>query len=568
MAILNLIDKLSKRPSLLFLIFIIILMIANTILLFTEPMGTIAKFVFILLPLGLQMLLLSLVGKLGLAFLILLPKCILDIFQLVLIKLYGGSFIAVDMFLNVITTTSSEAGELLHNIAPTILFLLAIYVPFIILAIYSLKNRTRLEPQFRYTMLKTSICILSIGTILFAILQFGKKSFDIKYDLYPINVICNMDFALKKWEKMGNCDKMIEHFSFGASRNLSEKDSVTYNGREIYVMMIGETARACNWSLYGYNRATTPFADTCSNLIKFNALTQSNTTHKSVPMLLTPADASDFGLLYKCKSIVTLFKECGFKCVYLTNHSYKQTFMERYFDEAHIKVSLINSNCNSYDLQMVDSLKQIFSRDTAGKMFVVMHLYGSHFNYNERYTREFARFLPDYAEEISPSFKQELVNAYDNSILSTDNVIKETVALLQSQNCKSFMVYASDHGEDLMDDRRNRFLHASPVPTAYQLNVPFIFWCSNDYRWSEIGKIDLTLRNASYLISSNEVLFHSVAGWASIESPYVREELSLCSNEFEEREPRYLTDHDRSVGISELPLKKHDRMMLESGIFK
>lgn len=567
MGIFNVIDKFSRKPGFLFLAFITILMMANIVLLFTEPMRPIAKFAFILLPLGFQMLLLSLIKKPGLTFLILLPKCILDAFQLVLIKLYGGSFIAVDMFLNLVTTNSSEAGELLSNIAPMILFMLIIYIPSIMLAIHSLKNRTVLKLPFRDTMLKISTCILSSGVIFFAICQYGRGCFDIKYDLYPINVICNMDFALKKWDKMANCGENIERFHFRAYRELSEKDNNTYKGREIYVMMIGETARAMNWSLYGYNRKTTPFADTCRNIIKFNALTQSNTTHKSVPMLLTPADADNFELLYRCKSIVTLFKECGFRSVYLTNHSYRQTFMERYFNEADIKVSLKNGNRNSYDIQMVDSLKKIFAQDTSSNMFVVMHLYGSHFNYRERYTSDFAEFLPDCAEAISPAYKQELTNGYDNSILSTDNVIKQTVELLKSQNCKSFMVYTSDHGEDLMDDRRERFLHASPIPTAYQLPVPFIFWHSNEYRWSEIRKIGLTLQNTRYCISSNEVLFHSVANWASIKGPYVKEELSLCSNNFEERPPRYLTDHDRSIRISELPLKRLDRQIFEKGIF-
>ena len=88
-------NRISKNAIAQYFIFIGILMITNIALLFTEAMSIPAKFAFILLPLGGQLLLLALIRKPGLTFLLLLPKSILDAFQLVLIQLYGGSFIAV-----------------------------------------------------------------------------------------------------------------------------------------------------------------------------------------------------------------------------------------------------------------------------------------------------------------------------------------------------------------------------------------------------------------------------------------------------------------------------------------
>ena len=44
------------------------------------------------------------------------------------------------------------------------------------------------------------------------------------------------------------------------------------------------------------------------------------------------------------------------------------------------------------------------------------------------------------------------------------------------------MLYTSDHGEDIFDDSRHLFLHASPVPSYYQLHVPFLIWMSDTYR--------------------------------------------------------------------------------------
>ena len=115
-------------------------------------------------------------------------------------------------------------------------------------------------------------------------------------------------------------------------------------------------------------------------------------------------------------------------------------------------------------------------------MFIVLHTYGSHFNYHERYPAEFRIYTPDKAEGIRQSYKKELRNAYDNSIRYTDYVLGEIVDMLKKKEVCASMLYLSDHGEDIFDDARARYLHASPIPTYYQLHIPYIIWFSDDYR--------------------------------------------------------------------------------------
>ncbi len=554
-------NRLVYLPAHQFFIYTAILMFTNTILLITEPMELWAKAAFILIPLGMQTALLSLIRNPGLTFLLLLPKSVLDAFQLVLITLYGGSFIAVDMFLNVITTNPSEAGELLGNIAPTILFILIVYIPSIILAIRSLKKRVTYSPPFRERMIKASCVTLVCGFTALAGAQFSQKEFNAKYDLYPVNVLYNLDFAIKKWEKIKGAKEQMKNFTFNARLN----DTSSSAPRKIFLLIVGETARAENWSLYGYGRETTPHLDTLENLIKFEAFSQSNTTHKSVPMLVTPANAGNYNLIYSSKSIVTLFKECGFRTAWITNHSYNQTFMENYFGEADLQISLRNGNRSSYDYPMVDSLNNILQQDTSSNLFIIMHLYGSHFNYQERYSGEFARFLPDYADNITPRFKEELVNSYDNTILSTDYLLDRVIGAVRETGCESFVIYTSDHGEDLMDDKRKRFLHASPLPTYYQLHVPFVIWYSNEYYDRNISKINVTLQNSrSSAISTNSTLFHTVGAMAGIRSEYLLPELALSSEEFKATPLSYLTDHDGYVEVANLPLKNIDQELFKS----
>lgn len=553
------VSALAHNQERLYILFCVVLMVTNCCLLITERMNIYARFAYLLIPLAAQMLLLAATKKPGIFFLILFPKIILDAFQLVLLKLYGNSVIAVDMFLNLVTTSATEAGELLGSIAPVIIFMLIIYIPSICFAVVSVRNGMAIKKRFRKRALITGSALLSLGIAFLAAAKCHPDGFRVKYGLYPNNVIYNLDFAIKKWHRINDYAATSRDFTFEAARC----DSLRGNGREIYVLAIGETARADNWGLYGYSRNTTPMLDTLPGLLKFeDALSQSNTTHKSVPMLLTPASAENYALTYRCKSLITLFKEAGFKTAYLTNHEYHHTFMAHYFKEADIAVSVKNPARNSHDIEMLEPLRKIVDT-TSSNLFIIVHLYGSHFNYTQRYDSADAVYKPDVAENISKRYKKELVNAYDNSIISTDRILYRIIETIREQDCISLFLYTSDHGEDLFDDKRNRFLHASPVPTFYQIHVPFVAWSSGCYREHYGKKWQNMVANKALPLSTSSAVFHTLADLASIETKYLNSELSLCSENFRAVPRRYLTDHEESVRIDELPLTKYDYQQFE-----
>lgn len=124
---------------------------------------------------------------------------------------------------------------------------------------------------------------------------------------------------------------------------------------------------------------------------------------------------------------------------------------------------------------------------------MVLHTYGSHFNYQERYPRNFAFFKPDSKSEAKPENRRDLLNAYDNTIRYTDYILHGIVERLQKwektqaktdgvySQPTSAMLYTSDHGENIFDDDRRLFLHAAPKASDYELHVPFIIWTSDGY---------------------------------------------------------------------------------------
>ena len=112
-------------PQLLFSFFVVVNLLPNLLLFWTEPLSGLGKGILVMAPLGAYLLLFSLSKRAGVMQLILIPLLVFHAFQLVLLYLYGESVIAVDMFLNLPTTNASEAGELLGSIWPAIVVVCA-----------------------------------------------------------------------------------------------------------------------------------------------------------------------------------------------------------------------------------------------------------------------------------------------------------------------------------------------------------------------------------------------------------------------------------------------------------
>ena len=201
-------------------------------------------------------------------------------------------------------------------------------------------------------------------------------------------------------------------------------------------------------------------------------------------------------------------------------------------------------------------------------MLFILHCYGSHFSYHQRYPDEFSKFVPDDDVSISKKNRQLLINAYDNSILYTDTVIDEIIDYLDSLDACASLLYCSDHGEDILDDKRERFLHASPTVTYYQLHIPSLAWFSDYYAERYPQRVSAAGNN-EWTAATTHSMFHTIADMASIKSRYVDESVSLVSDNFDKTAPRYyLNDHNEAVAFDiQIGLNEDDRQRFaEHGI--
>lgn len=141
MKLFNSIKKWFGNQENLFYLFLFVLIVPNVVLCFTEPLPLVAKIANVLLPLGCYYLIMTLSRNCGKMLWILFLFVFFGAFQIVLLYLFGQSIIAVDMFLNLATTNSSEAMELLDNLLPALITIVILYIPALILGMISIVRK-------------------------------------------------------------------------------------------------------------------------------------------------------------------------------------------------------------------------------------------------------------------------------------------------------------------------------------------------------------------------------------------------------------------------------------------
>ena len=528
-----------------FYLFLAVMMIPNVLLVLSEHQTFWTAATNLLLPLGFYWLAAASNRRLGVTIWGLFPFVFMAAFQIVLTRLFGQSIISVDMFLNVVTTNMGEITELLGNLVPAVLLVFVLYIPVLVMAAMAISRRKQLKPSFLRRQRRIAAIVASLGVVTALIAVNGRKPMRLIDDIFPVNVTYNLCLAVERYADVKNYPETSASFRFNALR--LDDDSI--KGRQVHVLVIGETARAENFGLLGYNRNTTPLLSRTDGVVAFtNAYSESNTTHKSVPMLLTAVSAIDFDSLYHQRGIITAFKETGFRTAFISNQRRNGSFIDFLGEEAdHCKFIRDDFPLgeNVLDDELLPRLQREINSDVDKPLLVVLHCYGSHFNYRERYTDSFSRFKPDDATEAKVANKESLVNAYDNTIVYTDHLLSSIIDMLAKSGARATMVYTSDHGEDLYDDGEH-FLHSSMVPSDHQLHVPLVVWTSRQYAESRPEIVEALHANSRSEVSTSLSLFHSLMQMAAIGSRHVNFTHSFASRKYKSGRRMYIDDRNKA----------------------
>lgn len=365
--------------------------------------------------------------------------------------------------------------------------------------------------------------------------------------IFPVNFILAYTDYLKDRLEITKMNKQLQNFSFHA-KSLSPLDE-----KEIYVLIIGESARSDHFSLNGYPRETAPNLSNISNLISLrNVYSTANYTVKAIPLLISRATPESFQVAFQEKTLPEAFEECGFFTAWIANQSFNDPYVTRLaqnLDYNHFELVDFDSQ-NNYDEKLLPELDKVLATNKT-KLFIVIHTLGSHFRYNYRHPASFTKFQPAIQEnfsynEIGKDKKELFINSYDNSILYTDYILSEIIKRVQKQQCVSAVTYISDHAENLYDDSLEKRMHGSSQPTKYEVHVPFIIWLSDTYNKRHPQVYEILNRHRSSPISSNN-LFHTIIDIGNITYPNQNSQYSIASLFFKEDSIRSALKPDGTI---------------------
>ena len=549
------------KQKLTYLLYLLILILPNVILAVTEHLSPAGRIANIIVPLTTYWLVLTLSRKTGRTMIILFPVLFLGAFQMVLTYLYGRGPIAVDMWLNLVTTNAGEVNELLSQLLPAIVWVVVIYIPTLTIAAMQWAKHQTIDEAFIRVQRFPALCSAAVALIVTFVLA-AFTPYTPTNDLFPINAISNFGLAVERLEASNGYKEASKDFRYDAHCTFTDDDP------ETVVLVIGETSRADNWQLYGYHRPTNPVLSKTEGLTVFtDYMSQSNTTHKSVPILLSLADAEDYTILYRTKGIMQAFREAGYHTAFISNQQRNHSFIDFLGEQADYCLFLHDSlSRNADDIELLKPLRQQIKQNRGKRTFIVLHTYGSHFSYADRYPKAMRHFTPDHYDGAKAKYRLQLVNAYDNTIVHTDFLIGKVISTLSSEGGSAAMLFTSDHGEDIFDDQRHLFLHASPFPSYYQLHVPLIAWTSPTYRIRHAEIAQSLISNSHKQAESNSV-FHTLLSLGGVATQYRNDSLSLASPAYTPHRRLFIDDHNKPLSYPEC-MQEVDMKQMKRGIQK
>ncbi len=445
-------------------------------------------------------------------------------------------YIDESMIDNILHTDSKEASNLFSFGLIFYVLLLGVLPSFLI---YKAKIKRAQKSILSY-LLKglvitlTLLIVLVITFIVFSkeVITFGRTNKNILDKSIPYNYIVNPYYYIKK--------KIIKSQEIQAKPKIAIQLSRSQGKSQkskIAILIIGETARRDNFSLYGYKEQTNPLLSKQDLLIFNNATSCGVNTAVSVPCIFYPNGSEEFrnnqknyksyiSYLTQIKDLEILWYDNNFGGCYgickdaiVTNTQAKND--KNYCSSGECLDEILTQNLEADVSKVISTNKDAL---------IVLHQNGSHGPlYYKRYPKEFAKFFP-YCKSPNPQdcTRQELINAYNNTILYSDFVIDKTIKILQKFSKEEILlIYASDHGESLGENRM--YLHGMPYKIApkEQKEIPLIVWLSKKVllKYNKECLVE-TLKDDH----SHDNIINTLLGFFNISSPFYKQKLDLLNS--------------------------------------
>jgi heptose-I-phosphate ethanolaminephosphotransferase len=304
-------------------------------------------------------------------------------------------------------------------------------------------------------------------------------------------------------------------------------------GAKTYVIVVGESLSRAHMHLYGYPRPTTPWLDglaRAGELWVFNnvAASQPYTGPSLLDALTwTGAGSSDR------RPLPDVFNAAGFATYWISNQAVgaldTASFIA-YSCARHIWLHSPVSLRVGFDDAILPVLSGVL-KDSPQNKVVFVHLMGCHTDYKARYPDSAEYFTSPPVGRCLSAEQARVVNEYDNSVRFNDSVVGGIISQVRESGGEAFVVYFSDHGEEVYDFR-HLFLHSDKVLSPYMVEIPFLVWLSDGYRLNHAGFVR-GLGAALGRVYVNSNFSYTMADLARLTFPGMDARRSLFSSSYE-----------------------------------
>lgn len=322
--------------------------------------------------------------------------------------------------------------------------------------------------------------------------------------------------SYSKAEDNKNLFDPAKHFTYTAPAD----------AKDMYVVfVIGESARRDHMGLYGYDRDNTPNLDKEKNLVALQGYSCDTATKLSLRcMFVREGGASEEPQrTLKEANVFSVLKSNGWSSELYSMQSeawfYNKTRADDYSLRENIASEKRNAGKPVDDMLLINEMKDSMSNHPQGKHLIILHTKGSHYLYSDRYPRSFAKYKPECMGIDDSCSTEEMINAYDNSLLYTDYFLSQVFDQLRDKNAIVF--YASDHGESIS---KSMHFHGTPRDHApiEQRTVPIIVWASDKFLSNDQNKAgfeQLQKMAAEKKPAFHEKLYDTILGCIGYTSP-------------------------------------------------
>lgn len=276
---------------------------------------------------------------------------------------------------------------------------------------------------------------------------------------------------------------------------------------EVHVLIVGESARRDSWSVYGYERQTTPYLAHLRDEAVFlrNATADANVTMWSVPMMLTGMRPGEFDFSRVRGNLIDLAREAHYHTSWLVNQDMAISLSVGVTPD-HLQVT------SGLDEQLLPAFRREIARGGEPR-FIGLHITGSHWEYDRRYPPQFQRFGTAHVLNAfslgTPGQGGDTRDAYDNSVVYTDWLLEQVIEAARKLQVPATVTFMPDHGEDLfvLDGHTG---HGSPDYTAHGFAIPAFVWANEVYRRAHPLILEALRANAGKPVRGHDI-FYSMA---------------------------------------------------------